>query len=309
MFRLGKILSYTGTLVAVICAILGSFAMQRVQMRVFEGGSESLAGELTLELRDFRAEFYDSGKPRHFASDISVKAKDGSVVDGTVVVNKPLVADGWWIYQYGYDTDKGTDSAFSEFLLVKDPWLSGVYTGIFLMLAGFWLMALGRFKGRRLLYFCLILLAALVVNLLFDRKLGARQLVPALQSPWYAPHVVVYMFSFVIFAVATVLAMFRKKMPAADDLVFAGLAFFTTGMLFGAIWAKEAWGNYWTWDPKETWSLITWGAYLLYLYWRRYRPENRGVARILLIIAMLCIQMCWWGVDYLPSAVHSLHVY
>ena len=309
MFKTGSILAHTGTLLAIICAILGSFAMQKVQMKVFEGGSESLAGELTLELRDFRAEFYDSGAPRHFASDISVTARDGSIVDGTVEVNKPLVANGWWIYQYGYDTGRGADSAFSEFLLVKDPWLTGVYSGFLLMLAGFWLLALGRFRGRELLSFGLLILAALLVYFFFRKSLGARQLVPALQSPWYAPHVVAYMFSFALLAIATVLAMFREKMEIADSLVYAGLAFFTTGMLLGAIWAKEAWGSYWTWDPKETWSAVAWAAYVLYLYLRKFRPGQRHIARILLGIALILIQICWWGIDYLPAAMNSLHVY
>ena len=309
MFKTGSILAHTGTLLAIICAILGSFAMQKVQMKVFEGGSESLAGELTLELRDFRAEFYDSGAPRHFASDISVTARDGSIVDGTVEVNKPLVANGWWIYQYGYDTGRGADSAFSEFLLVKDPWLTGVYSGFLLMLAGFWLLALGRFRGRELLSFGLLILAALLVYFFFRKSLGARQLVPAQQSPWYAPHVVAYMFSFALLAIATVLAMFREKMEIADSLVYAGLAFFTTGMLLGAIWAKEAWGSYWTWDPKETWSAVAWAAYVLYLYLRKFRPGQRHIARILLGIALILIQICWWGIDYLPAAMNSLHVY
>ncbi len=47
-------------------------------------------------------------------------------------------------------------------------------------------------------------------------------------------------------------------MAAADTLVYIGTAFLTFGMLSGALWAKEAWGHYWNWDPKETWALITW---------------------------------------------------
>ena len=309
MFRLGKILSYVGTLVAVISAILGSFAMQKVQMRVFEGGSESFAGESTLTLQDFRAEFYDSGKPREFSSELCVSTEDGSTVNGIVKVNKPLRVNGWWIYQYGYDTARGADSAYSDFLLVKDPWLPSVYSGFLLVLIGFWLMAFGSFRGKGLMFPCLALVLALVLVFIFGKTLDARQLVPALQSPWYAPHVVAYMISFVLLAAATLFAMFRERMLAADSLVRAGLAFFTTGMLFGAFWAKEAWGNYWTWDPKETWSLITWAVYVVYLYWRKFRSEDRCVARILLIIAMICVQMCWWGIDLLPSAMKSLHVY
>ena len=47
-------------------------------------------------------------------------------------------------------------------------------------------------------------------------------------------------------------------MSLCDNLVYVGMAFLTIGMLFGALWAKEAWGHYWNWDPKETWAAATW---------------------------------------------------
>ena len=92
-----------------------------------------------------------------------------------------------------------------------------------------------------------------------------------------------------------------------DWLVYAGVAFFTIGMLLGAIWAKQAWGAYWNWDPKETWALITWGCYLVFLHMRKAAPRRRRAACVILLIGFLCLQMCWWGVNYLPSA--SIHSY
>ena len=68
--------------------------------------------------------------------DISVYTEDGQNLRGTVEVNKPLKVNGWKIYQYGYDNARGSQSQYSVFLLVKDPWLPAVYVGIFLMLAG-----------------------------------------------------------------------------------------------------------------------------------------------------------------------------
>ena len=56
-----------------------------------------------------------------------------------------------------------------------------------------------------------------------------------------------------------------------------GLAFLTIGMLFGALWAKEAWGHYWSWDPKETWAAITWLAYLVYV---RRDKESKEVITV-----------------------------
>ena len=77
----------------------------------------------------------------------------------------------------------------------------------------------------------------------------------------------------------------------------------------GALWAKEAWGDYWTWDPKETWAFATWLSYLLYLH---LRPANRDANTLfaLLVFSFILLQMCWWGINFLPSAKGaSIHVY
>ncbi len=87
---------------------------------------------------------------------------------------------------------------------------------------------------------------------------------PALQSPWFVPHVTVYMFSYSVLGCAFIMACAglakhrADYLEATDKLVYTGLAFLTVGMLTGAIWAKAAWGHYWSWDPKETWAAVTW---------------------------------------------------
>jgi cytochrome c biogenesis protein len=134
------------------------------------------------------------------------------------------------------------------------------------------------------------------------------------------PHVIVYMFAYALLGAATVMAiylLFIKKKPATDDemdisdnLVYVGLSFMTLGMLMGALWAKEAWGHYWAWDPKETWAAVTWFAYLAYVHFRRSRPHDLRPALYMLIVSFLLLQMCWWGINYLPSAQgSSVHTY
>jgi len=145
---------------------------------------------------------------------------------------------------------------------------------------------------------------------------------PALQSPWFAPHVIVYMFAYAVFGVATLMALWlliRDRNHNCqlsiinyqlDDLVYVGLAFMTIGMLFGALWAKEAWGHYWSWDPKETWAAITWFAYLVYVHYRQIPTHKPKLALWVLLISFLLLQMCWWGINYLPAAQgSSVHVY
>jgi len=102
----------------------------------------------------------------------------------------------------------------------------------------------------------------------------------------------------------------QQEAEITDNLVYVGLAFLTFGMLFGALWAKEAWGHYWSWDPKETWAAITWLAYLVYIHFRLYRPQQLTPALWMLIVCFVLLQMCWWGINYLPSAQgSSVHTY
>lgn len=144
---------------------------------------------------------------------------------------------------------------------------------------------------------------------------------PALQSPWFAPHVIVYMFSYTMLGAAALIAIYllirqRKKgidegmMSLCDNLVYVGMAFLTIGMLFGALWAKEAWGHYWNWDPKETWAAATWLGYLIYIHYRLRHRLRYSAALGLLVFSFILLQVCWVGVNYLPSAQgYSVHTY
>ena len=94
------------------------------------------------------------------------------------------------------------------------------------------------------------------------------------------------------------------------SIVFVGISLITIGMLFGALWANEAWGHYWSWDPKETWAAITWFAYLVYVHYRQIPTRKPRLALWVLLVSFVLLQMCWWGINYLPSAQgSSVHVY
>lgn len=99
-------------------------------------------------------------------------------------------------------------------------------------------------------------------------------------------------------------------METTDNLVYVGVAFLTIGMLMGAIWAKEAWGHYWSWDPKETWAAATWLGYLLYIHYRLRKRSKESTSMLILIGTFILLQVCWYGVNYLPSAQgRSVHTY
>ena len=99
-------------------------------------------------------------------------------------------------------------------------------------------------------------------------------------------------------------------MNITDDLVTANYALLTLGMLMGALWAKEAWGHYWSWDPKETWAAITWLSYLVYIHYRHAAPARPKAALCIVVVTFCLLQMSWWGINSLPSARGaSIHTY
>lgn len=173
-----------------------------------------------------------------------------------------------------------------------------------------------RWRYRWVLGFSAVMAVVFVCINLFKPEIHSKALMPALQSPWFAPHVIVYMFAYAIMGAALLVALWmicsksRSELAMADNLVSVGLAFVTMGMLFGAVWAKDAWGHYWTWDPKETWAAATWLVYLAYVHVRHACPSRHGAALWLLVLGFLCLQMCWWGINFLPWVQgNSVHTY
>lgn len=189
-----------------------------------------------------------------------------------------------------------------------------------LLLPSAGLMVYVRWRYRWILSFSTVLSLVFICVNLFKPEIHDKTLMPALQSPWFAPHVIVYMFAYAVLGAATLMAVYllfksRKEgieaeLQTTDNLVYVGLSFLTVGMLFGALWAKEAWGHYWRWDPKETWAAITWLAYLVYVHYRQLRVHRERRALWMLIVSFVLLQMCWWGINYLPSAREtSVHTY
>ena len=189
-----------------------------------------------------------------------------------------------------------------------------LWYSLFLPLAG--IIVYSRWRYKWILSFSTLMAVVFICVNLFKPEIHSKTLMPALQSPWFAPHVIVYMFAYALLGAATLMALYAiftlhsSPLTSIDNLVYVGLAFMTIGMLFGALWAKEAWGHYWSWDPKETWAAITWFSYLIYIHYRRVPNHHPRLALSIILISFLLLQMCWWGINYLPSAQgSSVHTY
>ncbi|MCF8218043.1 MAG: cytochrome c biogenesis protein CcsA [Bacteroidales bacterium] len=178
-----------------------------------------------------------------------------------------------------------------------------------------------RWKFKWFLGYSLIMgIVFLIINLL-NPEIFIKHLPPALQSPWFVPHVIVYILGYSLLAASALIAIRQlffktdqlnaEAVDLADNLVYSGFALITFGLLFGALWAKEAWGNYWSWDPKETWALITWLVYVVYIHYRYQSKgsKNNEKAMWLLIIAFGVMLMAWMGMKFIPAAQGSIHSY
>ena len=189
----------------------------------------------------------------------------------------------------------------------------------------FFLLAVGfltylRWRYKWFLAFCLVMCGVfLLVNYLHPET-HSKILMPALQSPWFIPHVIVYILSYALLAGSSLVAVkglyhiYAKHesndiIKLADNLVYIGFSFLTMGLLFGALWAKTAWGHYWTWDPKETWAFMTWLSYLIYIHFRLSQSYKTRTSLWILSLAFIVLLICWFGINYLPSAQNSVHVY
>jgi ABC-type transport system involved in cytochrome c biogenesis permease subunit len=140
--------------------------------------------------------------------------------------------------------------------------------------------------------------------------------VPALRSAWMVVHIGLAFLGEAFFTVAFVssilfLATKRESRKARfDRITYVSIAFgyvlFTLGaLIFGAIWAYQTWGRYWGWDPKETWSLITWLIYSLYLHLRFVRKRSRTVSAVTSIAGYLIMIFTLFGVNWLYSTLHA----
>ena len=152
-----------------------------------------------------------------------------------------------------------------------------------------------------------------------------HELMPALRSNWLGFHVSTAIIAYGAFGVSFVLGiifLLRDKMkekgfldqhiPDKEKLdmisyrsVSLGLLFLTFTIITGAIWAERAWGSYWSWDPKETWSLVTWIVYAIYLHLRIRNGWRGKAAAVFAVVGFICVVFTYIGVNTFLPGIHS----
>lgn len=184
-----------------------------------------------------------------------------------------------------------------------------------------------RYEAYNLHAFVLPIVVVLAVTVIISYN-ASRPLVPALKSSWLVIHVVTAVVAYGALATACAVAtmyLWRHRLiqnghkdetdcllPSldrlemlADRLVSCAMPCLTLLIVTGAIWAEYAWGSYWQWDPKETWSLITWVIYAIYLHGRRVMGWRGVKAMGLLIIGFIAVLITYVGINLLKLGLHA----
>lgn len=182
--------------------------------------------------------------------------------------------------------------------------------------------------------FVTLLAAAACLYALLGRSPEVTLLPPSLQSYWFEWHVMLAFFSYAVFAVSSaieatclIIRPFLKRglglgygltlddiegfRGTTQKLVIFGFPFLTFTIFSGAAWADEAWGRYWGWDPKETWALITWTVFAMYLHTMAVPAWRGAPASVLNIAGFVCMIMTFLGVNWLAKlfGIPGLHLY
>jgi cytochrome c-type biogenesis protein CcsB len=191
--------------------------------------------------------------------------------------------------------------------------------------AMFYLYYEQRYATRQLGAFVMLVITAAVAFLLWytvSRDASQIQpLVPALQSWWMKIHVPANFIGYGTFALAAMVGsayllkshgILADRLPALevlDDVMYkaisVGFAFFTVATILGALWAAEAWGGYWSWDPKETWALIVWLNYAAWLHMRLMSGLRGRAAAWWALVGLLVTTFAFLGVNMFLSGLHS----
>ncbi len=194
-----------------------------------------------------------------------------------------------------------------------------------LLTALFYLYYEMHYQTRALGAFVLLVISAAVGFLIWYAAAREAQqiqpLVPALQSWWMKIHVPANFIGYASFALAAMVAVaallkrygvWVDRLPALvvlDDLMYksiaVGFAFFTIATILGALWAADAWGGYWSWDPKETWALIVWLNYAAWLHMRLIKGLRGALAAWWALIGLLVTMFAFLGVNMFLSGLHS----
>lgn len=206
-------------------------------------------------------------------------------------------------YQMSYDSD----GRGSTLMINRDPWgMPVTYCGYAMLFASFVALCLRRMGGMRLWLPCIAITA--VWCLYYFVLDGSWRRIPVLRHPLLVFHVVAIILAYALLLVQTCisvwsLATHRQKIVS---VVLPALCLLSIGIFLGAIWANISWGNYWSWDSKEVWALVTLMVYAIALHGNSLEAFRRPrFFHVYMVASFLTVLMTYFGVNYFLAGLHS----
>jgi len=305
MFQLGggktaPFLSHLGVLIILIGAVVSALFCERGLLSISEGetvGAYATADGASVLPFGVRLDKFNAvAGAMDFKSDVTILDKGEEKMSATIEVNHPLKFKGYSLYQSQFSPE---DPQWTGLEVVRDP-------GVYIVFAGFILLNVGvliffyRFALRPKVI--LIGMGSAVVAIV---ALGSYPpLIPALKSYWFLIHVPAYFAAYGALVVATIAAACGLDKLSYRLIVFS-FPFLTIGLTTGAVWANAAWGRYWGWDPKETWALVTWLVYALYLHLRFIKGWRGKRMAAVAVVGFVFVVFTYFGVNFLLGGLHS----
>ena len=271
---------------------------------------EALPFSLTLDR--FEIETYaGSSKPKDYVS--YLKLNDGeSHQDVVISMNHILKHKHYRFYQSDYD-----EHGNSILDVACDPWGIGVtYAGYALLFVALVAILIERRKAFRAVTWSWLAVLVVLMVVLYIRML-THPLLPVLRSPFFSFHISTIVTAYALLLgilVVGVIALIRPKDLARMErlkslstaMLYPAVALLAIGIFIGAVWANVSWGNYWSWDPKEVWALITLLIYAAPLHEKLWKIFQKPLFfHIYGILAFLSVVITYFGVNLILGGVHA----
>ena len=265
-----------------------------------------------LVLDRFEIEKYpDSEKPKDFVSYLQLR--DGESQEDIVIsMNHILKHKHYRFYQSDYD-----EQGNSVLDVARDPWGIGVtYAGYALLFAALVALLIERRKAFPAVTWSWIGVLVILLVFLYIRML-THPLLPVLRSPFFSLHISTIVTAYALLLgimVVGIIALIKPKDKVrlerlknlSSAMLYPAVALLAIGIFIGAVWANVSWGNYWSWDPKEVWALITLLIYAAPLHEKIWKTFQKPLFfHIYSMIAITSVLFTYFGVNLLLGGVHA----
>lgn len=266
----------------------------------------------TLTLDRFEIETYPgSNKPKDYVSYLQVT--DGEQQkDAVISMNHILKHKHYRFYQSDFDGEGG-----SILDVARDPWgIAITYIGYAMLFVALVAMLIKRKNTPKAVTLSWISVLVILMVVLYIRMLN-HPLLPVLRSPFFSFHISTIVTAYALLLgimVVGIIAIVKPKNQArlerlkalSVSMLYPAVALLAIGIFIGAVWANVSWGNYWSWDPKEVWALITLLVYAAPLHEKHWKSFQKPVFfHVYGILAFLSVLITYFGVNLLLGGVHA----